>query len=205
MNRFCKHCEYEHPFTKEYWYSITTAPQCKAYQKAWRQGKPEEKKRQDVEQTKKWRENNRERARELGRNYYYRNREKVIKANYMYRVRRIETDPIYKVPMILRSRLNSALKSNSKSLKTLEYLGCSIDEFKKYFESKFSKGMSWDNHGEWHIDHIIPLSSFNLACEDEIRRACNYLNLQPLWAADNYKKSNKLLNKEKYIEFFKHK
>ena len=51
--------------------------------------------------------------------------------------------------------------------------------------------MSWDNYGKWHIDHIIPLSSAN--SEDDIYKLCNYTNLQPLWAEDNLKKSNKKL------------
>ena len=51
--------------------------------------------------------------------------------------------------------------------------------------------MSWDNYGKWHIDHIIPLSSAN--SEDDIYKLCHYTNLQPLWAEDNLKKSNKIL------------
>jgi hypothetical protein len=51
--------------------------------------------------------------------------------------------------------------------------------------------MSWDNYGKWHIDHIIPLSSANN--EDEVYKLCHHTNLQPLWAEDNLKKSNKIL------------
>jgi hypothetical protein len=58
-------------------------------------------------------------------------------------------------------------------------------------ENKFTEGMSWDNQGKWHIDHIIPLSSAN--SEEEIYKLFHYTNLQPLWAKDNLSKHNKIL------------
>jgi hypothetical protein len=69
-------------------------------------------------------------------------------------------------------------------------LGVSYPEFISYFERLFVEGMSWDNHGEWHIDHIIPLSSVNT--EEELIKLCYYTNLQPLWAEDNLKKGSKI-------------
>ena len=74
---------------------------------------------------------------------------------------------------------------------TKDIIGISYEEFKIYLESKFIDGMNWDNRGEWHIDHIIPLSTANN--KDELRELCHYTNLQPLWAEDNIKKSNKIL------------
>lgn len=67
-------------------------------------------------------------------------------------------------------------------------LGCSIPEFKTYIENKFVDGMSWDNHGEWHLDHIKPLASFDLTDRSQLLIACHYTNYQPLWAIDNLKK-----------------
>ena len=69
--------------------------------------------------------------------------------------------------------------------------GCSTDELVKHLEDQFKDGMTWDNYGRygWHIDHIKPLSKAE-DMEDLIRRA-HYTNLQPLWATDNLKKSNK--------------
>ena len=94
----------------------------------------------------------------------------------------------------LRSRLNKAIKGNYKSGSAVFDLGCSIDEFKVYMESKFQLGMSWGNWGRktWHIDHIKPLASFDLSDRDELLNACHYTNLQPLWAKDNMMKSDRI-------------
>ena len=71
-------------------------------------------------------------------------------------------------------------------------IGCSRDELCDHLESMFAEGMSWDNMGEWHIDHIKPLSSFDVLDESDRAKANNFSNLQPLWAIDNLKKYNKM-------------
>lgn len=90
----------------------------------------------------------------------------------------------------LRARLRQAIRHNFKKGSAVRDLGCSIDEFKTYLEDKFKPGMSWDNYGKdgWHIDHIKPLSWFDLSDPSQLREACHYTNLQPLWAKDNLKK-----------------
>ena len=90
----------------------------------------------------------------------------------------------------LRARMRIALKSN-KTDKTLNILGCSIDFLKIHLEVLFQSGMTWDNYGEWHIDHIKPLSKFDLTDSNQVLIACNYNNLQPLWAIDNLRKGAK--------------
>lgn len=96
-----------------------------------------------------------------------------------------------KIRIRLRQRLYHAIKGDYKTGSAVQDLGCSICYFKKYIESKFTTGMSWDNYGMWHIDHIIPLSHFDLTDREQFLRACHYTNLQPLWAGDNLSKSNK--------------
>jgi len=69
---------------------------------------------------------------------------------------------------------------------------CKVDELKEYLESQFEEGMTWDNWSRdgWHIDHIVPLSFFDLIDSEQVKKACHYTNLQPLWAEDNLRKSS---------------
>lgn len=77
-----------------------------------------------------------------------------------------------------------------KTTKTFLILGAEYDVVKRHLEQKFEKGMTWDNHGDWHIDHIIPMSS--AINEQEIFKLNHYTNLQPLWAKENLQKGSKL-------------
>jgi hypothetical protein len=108
---------------------------------------------------------------------------------------RYRTDPQFKIAVVLRKRVVLALKargaSKSKSLRDL--LGCSIPHLKAHLEARFAEGMTWANHGEWHIDHIMPCAAFDLTREDEQHRCFHYSNLQPLWAEENIRKSAKII------------
>jgi hypothetical protein len=121
------------------------------------------------------------------------NREILTKKQLVYEKKKRANDPEFKLVRTLRSRLNSALnrKNAIKSTKTLDFIGCSISYLMGYLESKFTERMTWENHGEWHIDHIKPCAKFNLLIEDEQRKCFHYTNLQPLWAKDNLSKSSK--------------
>lgn len=74
--------------------------------------------------------------------------------------------------------------------------GCDWKSLREHLESQFTDGMTWINYGVhgWHIDHIKPLSAFDLTNEQEIKTAFHYSNLQPLWAAENIRKHNKYEN-----------
>ncbi len=95
----------------------------------------------------------------------------------------------------LRSRITSALASLNykKSSHTIDYLGCSIDYLKKWFEYQFEDGICWDNYKEWHIDHVIPCDTFNLSSEDEQKKCFNWSNLRPCWKKENLEKSSKII------------
>jgi len=99
----------------------------------------------------------------------------------------------YKLRKRVRNRLSCAIKNNQKVGSAVRDLGCNIEELKLYLESKWLPGMSWDNWAldGWHIDHIKPLSSFNLENREELKKACHYTNLQPMWAEDNLRKGSK--------------
>jgi hypothetical protein len=140
---------------------------------------------------KKWYEKNQKSKLEKNKIYILNNKDKIN-----IRVKSIRnSNPINKLKDNMRSRLRIFFKiSNiSKKNKTFEIVGCSPQFLKEYLELQFSKGMSWDNHGlfGWHVDHIIPLSSANT--EEDVYKLCHYTNLQPLWAEDNLKKSNKII------------
>jgi len=93
----------------------------------------------------------------------------------------------HKIAHSLRVRLRRVVKTGS----AVKNLGCSIPEFLAHLESKFTTGMSWDNYGKWHIDHIKPLSSYDLTNPEQLILACHYSNLQPLWAAENISKNGR--------------
>lgn len=109
-----------------------------------------------------------------------------------YGVRRRKSDFNFRILGALRTRLNSAIKSQNvtKQVKTIELIGCSIEELKSHLESLFTEGMSWENYGEWHVDHKRPCASFDLTKEEEQKLCFHYTNLQPLWALDNIKKNS---------------
>ena len=101
---------------------------------------------------------------------------------------RYHSDRLFKLKAVLRVRLNEAIKNNHKTGSAISSLGCSIEELREHLESKFKPGMSWDNHGQWHIDHIKPCYLFDLTNIEEQKKCFHYTNLQPLWEPDNLKK-----------------
>jgi len=135
--------------------------------------------------------NNRDERKEYQKKYQKKNRKKINKTKNKYQKNRLKADICYKIAHNLRGRLYRTIKNNQKSGSAVRDLGCSISELKKHLELLFKPGMSWDNYGEWHIDHIIPLSRFDLTNSIEFKEACSYTNLQPLWASENFIKSNK--------------
>ncbi|RLF65297.1 MAG: hypothetical protein DRN30_04235 [Thermoplasmata archaeon] len=149
--------------------------------------KNKEYRESNTDKIKAYREANKARRSQQNREWCTNNRDRI---NTRKRERRI-TDVQYKIAENLRSRLGSALKGRSKSKSTLELLGCTVENLIKHLESQFKPGMSWDNYGSWHIDHIIPISSYDLTIESQQFSACNFTNLQPLWALENKQKSNK--------------
>ena len=114
---------------------------------------------------------------------------------YLYRSNRMRTDLNFKLSNILRSRLYRPLKGGAKGGSAVRDLGCSIEFLKTYLESKFKPDMTWENWSKtgWHIDHIIPLSSFDLTKRRQFLKACHYTNLQPLWAGENLIKGSKII------------
>jgi hypothetical protein len=111
----------------------------------------------------------------------------------LYRRQLKDRDPNFKVACALRSRVSNLIRKAGvhKNERSTILLGCSINDFRLHLESLFQIGMSWENYGRWHIDHIIPCSKFDLTKLEEQKKCFHYTNQQPLWAIDNLKKSNK--------------
>ena len=170
------------------------------------------------EQSKKWQEQNKELLKERRKEYYQQNKERYKEYHKKYREQnkellrerkkkyreqnkeyineyereRRKTDPLFRMKNNLRTRTYQAFKRKgySKNTKTQEMLGVDWEVCKAHIEKQFTKGMNWDNQGEWQIDHIIPLASANT--EEELKKLCHYSNLQPLWAEENKSKSDKI-------------
>lgn len=107
-----------------------------------------------------------------------------------YQKQKCDSDVNYKIAARMRTRLYVTIKQNGKVGSAVKDLGCSIEEFKQHIQKQFVEGMTWENYGEWHLDHIKPLSWFNLQDREQFLVALNYKNYQPLWAEDNKRKSN---------------
>ncbi len=132
-----------------------------------------------------------ERTRTLSRKNWvkYRedNRERINK-----KIRdRKHNDPLYKLTFSIRSSISNSINrmGYSKKDKSIDILGCSFEHFMKYIEDQFLEGMTWENHGEWHLDHKTPVSWANT--EEEIYELNRYENFQPLWQFDNLSKGNR--------------
>jgi len=136
--------------------------------------------------------------------YCSRNKEKILKWAKKARMKRrdkfnkyirdrLKTDINFKLRKTIRARIRLALKNDKKRSKTLKLLGVNnIITVKKHLEKLFKPRMTWKNHGKWHIDHIIPCSSFDLTKPSEQRECFHYTNLQPLWASENLAKGSKI-------------
>ena len=106
-----------------------------------------------------------------------------------------ENNLSYRIKSRVRDRVRQALKKQGQFVALRGLVGCTKEELRDHLESRFVEGMTWANWGRdgWHVDHIIPLSSFDLSNEEQLRRAAHFTNLQPLWASENIRKNNKIL------------
>lgn len=178
----------------------------------------EERKEEKKKLANEYYRKNKERAKESQKEYYQKNKEKIKdrirrytkknaekiskrRAEYYQNImkKRIENDSGLKIRFRLRHRLWHAMKMQKvfKNSSTLELLGVNdISIVKKHIERMFKPGMSWDNYGKWHIDHIVPLALFDLSKKEQQLKAFRYTNLQPLWAYENLSKGSKVSLKE---------
>lgn len=213
MNKTCKHCQEEKPIVefpeykpgkyrgvcnscyKEMYFSKEIRNK---YMKKYRKNNREsicERRRElysinpekYIESVRKYQKENEKECKD--RNKKYKNRRDVKdKVNERYN-KRWKEDNLFKLRCVMRFHIYRYLKGN-KNKRTMDIVGLSTIEFKKYLESKFDKNMSWDNYGDyWVIDHVTPLVSAQ--CNDDVYRLNHYTNLRPFPKIDNLKKSDK--------------
>lgn len=205
-NKQCRNCqqEFENNFENFPKVSrkagIVTGPHCKSCKKA----KVKKYNANRAEAKKLWYKQNKEitieracerqktpEAKAVKKQWYEKNKEQIKKRSNEFTKKRRKRDPLFRVVDALRSNLNNALRGRAKGRRTLDYLTISIEEFKLYIQNKFTEGMTWENYGEWHLDHIKPISSFDHSDEEQIKLCWHYTNFQPLWAKDNLAKGCK--------------
>lgn len=124
--------------------------------------------------------------------YQKRESERLNEYSRNYVKKRRKTDKLYALQTNMRGRFKFELakRGETKWLKVNEYLGCSWVELRDYLEAQFTDDMSWDNYGEWHVDHIVPLVIAEN--KEQLVELCHHTNLRPLWAFDNISKGAKL-------------
>ena len=203
----CTKCREEKPATVEYFYRETRvksglSSQCKGCNKKSREENREKIKARDKKyreenpekiktRSKKYYEENTEKKKATNKKYCKENPEKVRAAHKKYMRQRRQQDPIFRILHNMCGNLSRCLSGKTKNSHTMEYVGMTPDELMDYLEGRFTEGMTRDNYGKWHVDHIRPTSSFNFTGsdnEEQLHMAWNYTNLQPLWAADNLSK-----------------
>lgn len=175
--------------TKKAW-AAANADSVRASRKKWVESNPD-KQRNLV---RKWEEENKDYASQIRKEWGKNNPDKIYEIRKRGRNKRKE-NPMHRIADNFRSRISRHIRSGSKfGRRTLDILGYSVEELKAHLEKQFQPGMSWDNYGEWHIDHKIPLAAHNYETPDDIdfKRAWALENLQPLWAGDNLSKGTTL-------------
>ncbi len=178
--------------------------ECKDCHKKWMLENPEryrliKKKHQNKDATKimnnnrsaLYYKNNKEKARASCENWRKNNIERV---RAQARLRRRNRNPQRRLSDAISCGIRDALKGNKNRKHWEDLVGYIANQLRQHLEQKFTDGMTWENYGKWHVDHIIPQSSFvyNSPNDVEFKMCWRLENLQPLWAKDNKTKSNKL-------------
>lgn len=143
-----------------------------------------------------------ERQKESARKYQKKNVVAYREIKRKSKAKRMAEDPAVKIKTRVSAAIYQCIKAGKGRRKTLEILPYTIPELMAHLEVQFTKGMSWDNYGLWHIDHKLPRVAFEYTTPDDegFKQLWSLNNLQPLWAVDNLKKYDKILYPELYKE-----
>jgi hypothetical protein len=159
--------------------------------KAQYQRKDKDKHRKEIN---KWKKNNPEKVREARRQDKIKNRDRILRARRKNEKKRMENDLKFRLKQKMKASIHLCLKNGKGGKPTEEVLGYTIKELIKHLENQFEPGMSWNNYGKWHIDHIIPINFFEFNSHKDIEfKICWHIeNLRPLWGHENVAKHDKL-------------
>jgi hypothetical protein len=145
---------------------------------------------------KKWSEKNREHLTEYHKQWRTENVNKWRKTKRDYERNRKARDPLYKLISNFRTAIYQVLKESNveKNKHYFDILQYTPEQLISHLENKFIDKMSWDNYGDWHVDHKLPITHYNIQemGDSEFMKCWSLDNLQPMWGVDNIKKSNKL-------------
>ena len=161
---------------------------------------------------KKWRDNNKEKLSKKHKLWYENNKNKwndyikEYRKNNVDKIRQIKrdyernrkaSDPLYKLIANFRTAIYQVLKENSveKNKSYFDILQYTPEELINHLEKQFTDTMTWENYGIWHVDHKLPITSFDIQemGDEEFMRCWCLDNLQPMWGEENIRKSNKIL------------
>lgn len=146
---------------------------------------------------KKWYEENKDKWNEYIKEYREKNKEKIREIKRNYERTRKANDPLYKLVANFRTAIWTVLKENNmdKYGHYFEILQYSPEQLATHLEKQFSEGMTWENYGDWHVDHKTPITAFNFQeiGDNEFMRCWSLENLQPMWGDENIRKSNKII------------
>jgi hypothetical protein len=161
------------------------------------ESKPETKKRKS-ENHKKWSEQNKEHLSKYLKEYREKNVDKIRKTKRDYERNRKANDPLYKLISNFRTAIYQVLKENrvDKNQSYFDVLQYTPEQLIVHLEKQFTERITWENYGEWHVDHKLPISSFNIQemGDSEFMKCWSLENLQPMWGEENIRKSNKIFN-----------
>jgi ATP-dependent Lon protease len=160
------------------------------------ESKPETKKRKS-ENHKKWSEQNKEHLKQYIKEYRKNNVDKIRQIKRDYERYRKASDPAYKLISNFRTAIYQVLKENNveKNKHYFDILKYTPEELISHLEKQFTDSMTWENYGEWHVDHRIPISSFNFESvdDDSFMKCWSLDNLQPMWGKENITKGDKII------------
>ena len=149
------------------------------------------------EYVKTWNEKNKEHRKQYLKEYREKNIDKIRKTKRDYERNRKSSDPLYKLISNFRTAIYTVLKESNvgKYGHYFDVLQYTPEELINHLEKQFIDDMTWDNYGIWHVDHKLPITSFDIQemGDDEFMRCWCLDNLQPMWGEENIRKSNKIL------------